>query len=110
MILAGTETVNIIRRTASGVDNYGNPTHTTQTIAVANCLVAFGGSDSPQDAARDALDASATLYLPPATTVADGDIFQIRGNPWEKDGDAREFQTLNGFEVGVIVNVRRRRA
>lgn len=109
MILAGDETVNIIRRTAASVDNYGNPTHTTQTIAVARCLVGWGGSDSPQDPARDALDASATLYLPPATTVNDGDVFEIRGSLWEKDGEAQTWATINAFHPGVVVKVRRRR-
>jgi hypothetical protein len=109
MILTGDESVYIIRRSESGVDDYGNPTHSTASILIANCLVGWGGSSSPQDPARDALDGSVTLYLPPGTSVADGDLFEIAEELWEKDGDPQNWDVVNGFEVGVVVHVRRRR-
>lgn len=109
MILSGDTPIFIHRRTQVALDEYGNPTYTTEEILVRNVLIGWGGSQEPQEVARDAIDASLTLYLPPQTQVLDGDIFEIRETMWEKDGDPQEWDAVNGFEVGVVVKVRRRR-
>lgn len=109
MILAGDEPIYIHRRTSTGVDDYGNGTFTTAPVLVRNCLLGYGSTDEPVDPARTPIDARLTLYLPHGTTVADGDTFEIRGKFWEKDGDALAWDTVNGFEVGVVLTVRRRR-
>ena len=110
MIIRGDEPISIIRRTESGVDGYGNPTHTTQEILVRDCLFVYAGSSEPADMAREAVDARLTLYLPENTPIHDGDIFVIRESEWVKDGDSQEWPQLwPGFVPGVVVNVRRRR-
>jgi hypothetical protein len=109
MILAGDEPIYIHRRTSTGVDDYGNPTFSTAPVLIRNCLLGYGSTDEPVDPARDPIDARLTLYLPHGPTVGEGDTFEIRDKIWEKDGDPHNWETVAGFEVGVVVNVRRRR-
>lgn len=109
MILAGDEPIYIIRKTTTGTDDYGNATFTTSSILVRNALIGLGGTSTPEEISRNPIDASLTLYLPHGTTIQDGDLFDIRGKRWEKDGDPQEWGTVNGFEVGVVISVRRRR-
>jgi hypothetical protein len=109
MILAGDEPIYIIRKTTTGTDDYGNPTFTTSSILVRNALIGLGGTSTAEEVARNPVDASLTLYLPHGTTIQDGDLFDIRGKRWEKDGDPLEWGTVNNFEVGVVISVRRRR-
>ena len=101
--------MTIVRRTAGTADQYGNPTHTTQLIQVENVLVAFGSSSEPVEVARNPIDAGVTLYFPNGTQIHSGDEFEVRGERWVKDGDPQVWPTVNGFAVGVVVPVRRRR-
>ena len=109
MILAGDEPIYIHRRVAAGVDDYGNATYSTSEILVRNCLVGFSGSSEPSEVARNPIDARLTLYFPHGTVIEDGDEFEVREKRWVKDGDPEAWPTVAGFEVGVVVNVRRRR-
>jgi hypothetical protein len=109
MILAGDEPIYIHRRTANGVDSYGNPSFTASQELVRNCLIGFSGSAEPVDVSRDPIDAKLTIYFPHGTVIQEGDRFEIREQIWEKDGDPSVYDTIGTFEVGVIVNVRRRR-
>ncbi|HLP97658.1 MAG TPA: hypothetical protein VK149_04355 [Sideroxyarcus sp.] len=109
MIIRGDEPVIIIRRTQTGTNAHGNPTYSTSEILVRDALFAVGSTTEPADVARDHIDSRVTLYLPHGTVIQDGDVFEIRGSRWEKDGDALDYPTVNGFEVGVVVNVKRRR-
>ena len=109
MIIRGDEPIFIIRRTEDGVDKYGNPTYTTQEILIRDALFAFGATMEPVNVERNPIDAKLTLYLPHGTLIEEGDLFEIRETLWEKDGDPAAYPTIDGFEVGVVVNVRRRR-
>ena len=108
MILAGDTPIFIHRRTETGVDGYGNPTYSTEEILVRNCLLGWGGTSEPIDPARNPVDAALTVYFPHGTEILDGDVFEIRNSLWEKNGDAISYETVNGFEAGVVVSVRRR--
>lgn len=108
--MRGGETIQIKRRAASAVDDYGNTSHTVTTITVKNALIAIGGTSEPVDPARDAVDASVTVYLPNGTQILDGDVFIIRGSQWVKDGAAGEWiSPFPGMTAGVVVPLRRRR-
>lgn len=108
--IRGGETITIKRRSAVATDAYGNPTYSETTIKVKDALIAVGGTSEPVDPARDAVDASLTLYLPNGTQVQDGDIFIIRSSQWVKDGSAQEwFSPFPASEAGVVVPVRKRR-
>lgn len=110
MIIRGDEPIFIIRRVQTGTDDYGNPTYERTEELVRHCLMAYGASGEPVEANRDPIDAQLTLYLPAGTVVEDGDIFEIRGTEWVKDGDAQEWPALwPGFVPDVVVQVRRRR-
>lgn len=109
--IRGGETITIRRRSASGVDDYGNPTYTTTTITVKDVLIAFGNTDEPVDASRDPIDNAITAYLPNGTAVQDGDQFVIRGTNWVKDGDPQTYTNPfsgSGFDGGTILKLRKR--
>lgn len=110
MIIRGDEPIYIHRRSAAGVDEYGNPTFTKTEILVRNCLFAYAGSSEPEDTSRKPIDAKLTLYLPQGTEILEGDTFEIRETMWEKDGDPQDWPQLwSGFTPGVVVQIRRRR-
>lgn len=109
MIIRGDEPVFIHRRTANGVDEYGNETFTTEEILVRDALFAYSGSAEAEDVNRNMIDYSLTLYLPHGTLVEDGDIFEIRETMWEMDGVAQTYPVAVGLEAGVVVRVRKRR-
>lgn len=108
--IRGGETITIKRRSANGVDEYGNSTFQESTITIRDALIAVGGTSEPIDPARDAVNVSLTIYLPNGTTIQDGDTFIIRGSKWVKDGSAQEWiSPFPAAEAGVIVPVRKTR-
>lgn len=110
MGIQGEETITIVRRSSTGsVDDFGNPTWSTDEVTVSNVLVAFGSTGEPLDVSREPVDARLTLYLPHGTQILDGDIFTVRNSDWEKDGDSIDWPIVGGFVPSVVVNVRRRR-
>jgi hypothetical protein len=110
MIIRGNEPIVIVRSTENGNDAYGNPTYGKQEILIRDGLFAFGSGDEPVDATRNAIDAALTLYLPKGTVVEEEDVFIIREVEWVKDGDPEVWEQLwSGFDVGVVVQVRKRR-
>lgn len=110
MFMRGGETITIKRRSATATDAYGNATYATTTVVVKDALVAIGGTSEPVDPARDAADASLTIYLPNGTVIEDGDVFIIRNSQWVKNGDAQEWiSPFPAGDAGVVVPLRRRR-
>lgn len=107
--IRGGETVTIKRRTANGVDEYGNEVWTTTTVKVRDCLIAFGESDEPAETDRDPIDTSLTLYMPPGTVVEPGDVFHLRATDFVKDGSPQGWLSpFDGFPLGVVLKLRRR--
>jgi hypothetical protein len=104
----GGETVTIKRRGESGTDQYGNKTYTLTSIPVQNVLIGFGASGEPTAVDRDPIDAKLTLYFPSGTAIQEGDKFSIRGEDWEKDGQAQDFKPPFDFSAGVVVPVKKR--
>lgn len=110
MFFRGNETVTIVRRTENGVDDFGNPTYTTSTTTVRDCLIGFGNSDEPVDAERDAIDARITVYMPEGTVIEPGDVFNVRNTQWVKDGDPAIWQSpFASWDLPIIVQMRKRR-
>lgn len=105
----GNETVTIKRRSAAGVDDWGNTTRSVTMITVKNCMVGVGATSDSLEPARDAKDASLTLYLPNGTKVYDGDRFVVRGVEFVQDGTAQVWEAPFDLKVGVVVNVKKRR-
>ena len=107
--IRGGETITIKRRSGNDRDEWGNKTFSVTTIVVKDALIAVGNTSEPIDPARDAIDATLTLYLPNGTVIQDGDRFMIRGSEWVKDGSAQQWVSpFPAFEAGVVVPVRRR--
>lgn len=107
--IRGGETITIKRRSAVATDDFGNPTYATTNVVVRDALIAVGGTSEPVDPARDALDASITLYLPPETVIHDGDVFVIRGSQWIKNGGGVNWVSpFDGMDAGVVVPLRKR--
>lgn len=104
----GSETVVIKRRSPNSVDAHGNKTYTLTTITVTDCMVGFGSTNETDTAERTAIDQSLTIYMPNGTVVEPGDKFLIRGVEFVKDGNAQEWIPPFDFNVGVVVQVRKR--
>jgi hypothetical protein len=108
--IRGGETILIKRRSQVATDDFGNPTYTVATQTIKEALIGVGGTSEPVDPARDAQDASVTVYLPAGTQIQDGDTFVIRGSEWQRDGDAQDWVSpFPGDFGGVVVPLRRRR-
>lgn len=108
-MIAGDSTVTIHRRTSDSVDDYGNVIYATEQIVVDRVLIALGSTASMEEVARLAIDSGLTLYMPHGTVILEDDLFEVNGDMWEKDGDSEPWDTVNAFEVGVVVKLRRRR-
>lgn len=107
--VGGGETITVSRRIAGAVDDFGNPTYTTETVTIRDVLIAIGSTSEPVDPARDATDANLTAYLPQGTLIAEGDVFIVHGERWVKDGSAQSWVSpFPATEAGVVVPLRRR--
>lgn len=104
----GSETVTIQRRSATSTDGYGNKSYSTTNIVVKNCMIGFGESSEPVDAAADPVNTSLTIYMPNGTQIQPGDVFLIRGTKFVKDGEQQDWVAPFDFNVGVVVKVRKR--
>lgn len=109
-IFEGGEIVVIQRSSLGSVDAYGNPVlGAASFITVPNVLVSFESTNEPVDINRDPVDAKLTLYMPTGTVILEGDVFQVRGELWLKDGIAKDWRApYGGFDTGVVVHVRKR--
>ena len=108
--IRGGETIQIKRKTAGAPDDWGNPTYTYQTITVHDALIAVDGTDAPVDAARDAVDARISVYLPRNVEILDEDILIIRSTEWVMDGTAQKWiPPFSGLDGGQMIPVRQRR-
>lgn len=106
--IRGGETVTIKRRTEASVNEFGNPVYTTRNIVVRDVLIGIGTTSETIDQARDAVDATVTLYMPSDTVIEEGDRFIVRGSEWIKDGTAQVWVSPFPMEAGVVVPLRRR--
>lgn len=105
----GSETVIIKRRSAASTDDWGNKTYSSTTITVKGCLLGFSGQSEGIEANREPSDQSLTIYMPNGTKIEPGDRFIIRGTEFVKNGEAQTWQPPFQFNVGVVVNVKKRR-
>lgn len=106
-MIAGVETVTIVRRALGTVDDYGNATETTSLIPVSGCLIGFGSTDEPITVDSNPQLAQATIYFPDGTVIEPTDSFVMRGSTWVKDGRQMDWVSpFQGQSVGVVVNVR----
>lgn len=101
------ETITVTRRTAGTADEYGNPTYTTQTITFDRCLVGWGSTNEPALADAAPVATQMTLYMPAGSEIHDGDIFNIRGDLFVKDGFAQAWSSMLNVAKGVVVVLRR---
>jgi len=109
MIIRGNETVTIKRIADTGeVDKYNMPITTQTNITVRNCLFAFGATNEEVNISRNPEDAQLTIYMPAGTVIQDGDIFNLRGTDFVKDGMPAEWISPFPMTAGVVVIVRKR--
>lgn len=107
--IRGGETITIVRRSKASTDDYGNPTYVTTSVTVKDALIAFGATDEPVDAGRNAIDNAITVYLPTGTEIQEGDRFVIRSTQWVKDGDPQELTNpFTNFDGGIVIRLRKR--
>lgn len=106
-MIEGTESVTIIRQDSSTLDAYGNLSFSTFEVVVDGVLIAYNTSSEPVDINRDPVSAMVTLYLPFGTEIFDGDIFEIAGELWVKNGDPATWPVVNGLVPGVTIGLRR---
>jgi hypothetical protein len=107
--IRGGEVITVRRRSTASTDDYGNPTYTISTFTIQGALVAFGSTDEPVDAGRNAIDNQITVYIPRGTQIQDDDVFQIRNSTWVKDGDPQDWVSpFSGLDGGIVLNLRKR--
>lgn len=97
-------TVTVIRRAASGRDDYGNATYSETRTDIPGCLVAWTGSQEDQDSA-DRMTDSATVYdMASLWPVDAADRVEIAGASWEVDGTPQRWPGAIG---GIVVQLRK---
>lgn len=111
MIIRGSETVIIVRKTESeNTDEYGIPVTTTQNIVVKNCLIALNSSSEDETENRNPEDIKLKVFLPAGTVIEETDTFIIRNTHFVKDSIPHDW-SINpfvGFKSGVEIVVRKR--
>lgn len=104
------ETVVVLHRTTTGVDSYGNDTHTWTEETVNNVPVwesdsnAAGGNERVQ--ARDMVLAGMTISLPYGHEITAVDRVRVRGRLYEVTGKPVGWRSpQTGVEAGTIVSL-----
>jgi len=106
-MLSGIETVTIVRRTSTGVDEFGLPTYSDSEIPVSGVLVGFDSTNEPVEVDGKPQNVFVTLYFPEGTVIESGDDFLVRQERFVKDGRQMDWVSPFGsFETGVVVKVR----
>jgi hypothetical protein len=106
-MISGIETVTIVRRTGTGFDEFGLPTHTTTNIQVSGVLVGFDSTKEPVELDGVPQSVFVTLYFPNGTVIESGDEFIIRQERFVKDGRQMDWVSpFDNFDPGVVVKVR----
>lgn len=101
------ETVTIIRRSASTVDDYGNPSYTSTTLDVDGCLIGWGATNEPALADSNSISTQMSIYFPAGTEIHELDEFLVRGEAYVKDGDPMAWSSMLNIAKGVVVLARR---
>lgn len=111
MIIRGSETVIIVRKTETGsTDEYGLPVVNTENIVVKNCLIALNSSSEDETENRNPEDIVLRVYLPSGTVIEEEDTFIIRNTHFVKDSIPFDWgiNPFQGFAAGVELVVRKR--
>jgi hypothetical protein len=109
MFFRGMESITIVRKTSTGVDDFGNPTYSYANTTIQNCGIGFGNSDEPVMDDRDPIDNTLTLFMPAGTVIEANDTFIVRGTRFVKAGSPENW--VSPVQMGslpVIQRVRRR--
>lgn len=77
MEIKGRETVTILRKNFTGVDEYGNATMTIDHIHVAGCLIAWNQTNQAADLFGAAVTSDVTIQLPQGTPIQKSDEFLL---------------------------------
>lgn len=97
MFMVGME-IDFIQKVASGTDDLNNPTYTTQTVTVSDCLVApiTEPTTAREQQAMDQSKDQVRVHLPKTTTedVANSS-FVYDGKTFEVDSDSVVFMADN---------------
>ena len=110
MIIRGSETVIIVRKTDTGsTDEYGQPVVTKENIVIKNCLIALSSSSEDETENRNPEDIKLKIYLPSGTVIEEEDTFIIRNTPFVKDSIPFDWgiNPFQGFAAGVELFVRK---
>lgn len=109
--IRGGETISIKRRRETGAfDDHGLPIVEVNTRTIRDACIAFGATDEPATVDGNPENLGLTVYLPPESVIEPGDIFVIRNTEFVKDGVPAEWVSpFDGFPVGVVVQLRRKR-
>lgn len=101
-------TVTVTRQsTQSGEDSQGNPTYTTETIAVDGCAWAPGASGDDVVSFGGRAITGGTIYVPKKTFIfLPTDVVTVEGNNYSVDGETGVWRSpftgrIRGVEVAV---------
>lgn len=100
------ETVIVKTKIQSGVNSTNDPiyTYTTKTI---HCLVGYTATSTQADAVRVIITDTYTLYLPAGTVIKDSDTLIYKNEEYTKEGNADNWNSPFGAELGVVIRIKR---
>jgi hypothetical protein len=105
------ETVTRLRKTASGVDRYGNPLYPDAPAekSIDGAFFAPGGTSEPVEPGRSPVITEPTLYFPHAwPDIVVSDQLRVRGVVYDVTGFPSEWRSPYGSQVGgQVVTLRR---
>ena len=107
--MLGNAVVIRVRLTPGGVDEYGDPVTSTETLAtIAGCAVAPRSSSDITERGRAGVIVGLSLYAPHGTDIRHDDLFDIDGTRYESDGEEGTWESpFSGWAAGVELALRR---
>lgn len=81
-LISGSETIQVLRKTETGVDEYNNPVYSTTSHYVERCLVEIGAASVTQTLFRDFAKIEVTIYAPNGTEFEETDQIVLRGKKY----------------------------
>jgi hypothetical protein len=108
-MLAGIETVILVRRSLGAMDEYGLPVVTESQVTVSGVLIGYADPEQTILVDSETIDEKATLYFPHGTEVLATDEFIINGERWEQHGQVQKWvPPFSNFKIGVVAGARRK--
>lgn len=101
------QTVTLVKRSVTGVDDFGNDVYSETTIDVTPCIIQPSGS-TENIQWTDEVSTTLTVFMPYGTDVDPIDAVEIDGDRFEIQGDVSSWMSpFSGHTSPIQMTVRK---